>query len=399
MNSAVWSSKFTADGLRVMSGSDDSTVRLWDLASEKSLRIFDDAKDYVRAQAPSPAAKHIWMAGSYDRQARIYDVRKKDAIVCELDHGSQVDDVAILPGGLRAVTVGGTCLKVWDLLSGRLEYRVSNHAKAVTSVVVHPEDDRLLTAGLDGQVKVLSLATFKVCAAMYYQGAIISLGISPDGKRIGTGTMEGVAEIRVAKAFTHDLPYAPPDGGLKEKPFEGWGSGFAKENQRKGPRAGTRRYFNRGAFSKPDDDDVVVVAPKYAETKMLYDRYLRSFSYGLALGAAAKTRDAAILVSVVEELASRRGLRNAVISCSEEGLLDSLHITVKNIDLPQFTGRLTDFVNIVLDVREADIGSSEKLMELVKRILVKVKSEVNVGKELQELEGLMDCARHIANVM
>lgn len=381
-----------------MSGSDDATVRLWDLTSQKCLRTFEDAGDYVRAQSQSPTSKHIWLAGSYDRQARLYDVRKDNPLICELDHGSQIDDVAILPGGLRAVTVGGTCVKVWDLLSGRVEYRVSNHAKAVTSCVVHPDNDRLITAGLDGQVKVLSLATFKVCAAMYYQGAIVSLGISPDGKRIGTGTMEGDAEIRVARDFKSDLPYAPPDGGLKVKPFEGWGGGFAKRNAPRGPKPGTRRYFHRGAFSKPDEDDVVVGTFNRSRSGRLYDKYLRSFSYGLALSAAAETRSAPVIISVVEELASRQGLQAAVTSCSETSIVGCMTTIMKNIDLPQYSARLTDLLNIILDLRGEEIGASDDLCELQNKIFVKVKHQVKMSKDLQEVEGLLDCVRQIASV-
>lgn len=393
---AVWSSKFTSDGLRIMTGSDDFTVRMWDLPTGKGLLALTDAKDYIRAQAPSPSSKHVWCAGSYDRTARVYDLRTKK-VLFSLDHGSQIDDVLILPGGVRAVTVGGTDVKVWDFFTGgRLISKLSNHAKAVTSCVVHPSGDRLLTAGLDGQIKVQNLTSFEVSAAMYYPSPIVSLAISHDGKRIGTGSTDGTAEIRVAKGFKEDLPRSAPGGGLKERQFEGWGGGFEKP-RREGPRPGSRRYFDRGAFSKADDEDVVVDFKRQG-TGASYDRFLRSFSYGKALEAAVKTKDSAIVVSVIEELASRKALRNALVGCSDEAVEEQLQLILRNIDLPAYTARLTQLLNVILDVHGKDFGQGEFADELLNRIFSKVKDEVKIGRQLNRLQGSLAMIMNVASI-
>lgn len=385
--SAVCTSKFSTDGLRVFTGSDDFSVRMWDLPTGKCMATLRNSTDYVRAQAYSPASKHVWCVGSYDRKARVYDLMSNE-VVFTLDHGAQIDDMVMLPGGVRAVTVGGTHVKVWDFLTGgRCQYRLSNHAKAVTCCALYPSNDRLLTGGLDGQVKVHDLSSFRVSAAMYYDEAILSLAISADGKRIGTGSLNGCAEVRVAKSFQKDLPPVPVHGGLKERQFEGWGGGFQK-HQPTGPKPGTRRYFERGAYAKPHEDDVII-GGKPLKAMKPYDRYLRSFSHGRALEAAAKTKDPAVVVSVIEELASRKALSNAMESCSEEAIEHQLFVIKKNIDLPVYTGRMIALLNILLDARGGGFGEGEPRDDLVIQILKKVRKLVELGRSLTQLEGML----------
>lgn len=305
--------------------------------------------------------------------------------------------MVILPGGLRAVTVGGKHVKVWDILnSGRLEYKISTHAKAVTCCAVHPTQDQLITAGIDGQLKVMDLSTFKVLAGVYYEQAICSLAISPDGKRIGTGSLEGIAEIRVTKSFAKNLPPAGTDGGLKEKHFQGWGSGFVK-SPHSSYKTGTRRYFERGASAKPDEDDQVLGLER-TRTKQEYDRHLRSFNVGPALASAAKTRDPAVLASVVEELAARKALRNAMISCSMQGIEDQLMIIEKYINFPQHTQKMVDIMNILVDVRAEDFGEYDNLSDLLERVVSKVEKEVETLRKFETVVGYLESISAVANL-
>lgn len=67
--------------------------------------------------------------------------------------------------GALLVSVGGTEVRVWDLLGGgRLLRRLSNHQKTVVAVKLSPRAGpdavaapRLLTGSLDGHVKVHGL--------------------------------------------------------------------------------------------------------------------------------------------------------------------------------------------------------------------------------------------------
>jgi U3 small nucleolar RNA-associated protein 15 len=99
--------RFAPDKLHVLSGSDDVTVRWWDVTSGAQLMRLDGHRDYVRAAAVSPASPDTWATGGYDHTVKLWDVRAGGAAVMDLDHGAPVEDLAFFPTGAAYRTVMG----------------------------------------------------------------------------------------------------------------------------------------------------------------------------------------------------------------------------------------------------------------------------------------------------
>jgi U3 small nucleolar RNA-associated protein 15 len=95
---------FTPSKLQVLTGSDDATVRLWDLTAGDQIARMDGHTDYVRAAAC--ASDTMWATGSYDHTCRIWDPRTNTASMT-LQHGAPVESVAFFPSGNVCVTGGG----------------------------------------------------------------------------------------------------------------------------------------------------------------------------------------------------------------------------------------------------------------------------------------------------
>lgn len=382
-----------------MTGSDDATVRTWDLATSRCLFSLTDAKDYVRAQAPSPSSKHVWMVGSSDRKARLYDLRTQKCLFT-LDHGYQVDDVLILPGGARAVTIGGAEAKVWDFFAGgRLVSRLGSHAKAVTCGAIDTVGQRLLTGGLDGQVKVHDLTTYETTAALAYGSQILTVAVSPDGQRVGVGMVDGTADVRARKGFADDLPATEPGGGLKERQFEGWGRGFEKEKTKpRGPRPGTMRYYMRGGGESVVDDRDVVVGKQGKSNLKPYDKLLQKFAYGKALDTALETKTTSIVVSVIEELILRSALEGALAGRDQESLVPILSLIRRNIRNPLYTVRLTQLSNVVLDMYGGEFGHGSEADKLLTGILSCVHEERLVCRQLSLMQGAIESIMAAAEI-
>jgi len=176
----------TLDRAQVLSCSDDTTVRLWDVPSQSTITTFTSHTDYVRSGQVSSTDPHLILTGSYDGTVRIFDTRTGE---CELLMGSTspgsgvgsvpVEQVLMYPSGTVALSAAGSILRVWDIVAGgRCLRAMSNHQKTVTSLAFNANSSRLLTGGLDHMVKVYDISNYNVVHTMRYSAPVICLAIS-----------------------------------------------------------------------------------------------------------------------------------------------------------------------------------------------------------------------------
>lgn len=371
-----------------MTGSDDKTVRMWDLATARCLMSLKQAEDYVRCQAASPASNHLWAAGSYDRKARVYDLRSQKCIFT-LDHGSQVDGLVMMPGGARAATVGGSDMKVWDFFAGgRMVNTLRNHAKAVTCAKVTKSGDRLLTGGLDGHIKIHDTASYDVVASLTYESQILSMDLSPDGRRLAVGTATGTVHVRAQHGFKKELPVADPSGGLKEHAMAGVGRGQEKVSD--GPRVGSLQYYLRGGDVGPTDDRDLMVKRRPRPNLRKHDKLLQRFEYTRALDTVLENCELPLIISVMEELMARDAIRTALGGRSYTRLVPIIRIVTDNITNPKFTFVLTIVAEQIVDLYANVLGHSNDFDRLIVKLKNNVLDEIRIQRSLLKLEGAAD---------
>lgn len=396
-----------------MTGCDDGIVRGWDLATAKQLFTLRGSADYVRSQASSPASRHIWAAGSYDGRARIYDLRTRDPVFT-IAHGAQVDKIILLPGGARAVTIGGPSVKVWDFFSGgKCVGELECHAKAVTCGAVAENGKKLLTGGLDGMVKVHDMGSLELVSTIPCRGQVLSLAVGPDDSHVAAGLVDGTVDVRgkvsgraaaVVKmpdsGYGDEPTFVPQEtGALKERLFEGWGRGFKKTKaKKKTANPGSMRYFMRGQNSKLTDARDVVVKKRRRTGLKEHDVMLRKFAYGRALDSVLvegkwKPRTTRLAVGLIEELIARDGLRTALAGRSADGLVPILRLINSKIGDPEFSVLLCHVTNVVLDLYGGIFGQGERrdaVDALLFKIQQKVKREIVVIRQLCSLQGMLE---------
>jgi WD40 repeat protein len=64
----------TLDGRHAVSGSADKTLRLWDLESGQTLRTLEGHTDWIQAVAVTPDGRHV-VSGSADSTVRVWDLK------------------------------------------------------------------------------------------------------------------------------------------------------------------------------------------------------------------------------------------------------------------------------------------------------------------------------------
>jgi WD40 repeat protein len=131
-NSLKWSS----DGTRVITSSQDKTARIWDAQTGAHLVVLEGHEDWVHAASFSSQTTRA-VTGSSDKTIRLWDVqtgrqlsaiRRDMADFWVLAVAFSPDDTQVVSGSLDGI------VRVWDVVTGNEIAALSGHVHAVNSV-------------------------------------------------------------------------------------------------------------------------------------------------------------------------------------------------------------------------------------------------------------------------
>jgi WD40 repeat protein len=145
----------SADGRRVMSASDDATLRLWDSASGEQLAVFSEHRDKVWAVAFLPSDRQALSAG-WDGTLKVWDVSTARALASfgPTSSGSALASLAVSYDGKKALSGGfDSVVRLWDLES-KSELRAwEGHSDTVWAVAFSRDGRTAFSGSFDGTVR------------------------------------------------------------------------------------------------------------------------------------------------------------------------------------------------------------------------------------------------------
>ena len=178
--SRVWSLDFSADGATFLSGSRDTTMRLWDVATGAELRRFEGHTSTVMDVAFSPDEATA-LSGSWDTTIRLWDVATGEELRRFEGHTDAVMSVAFSADGTTFVSGSrdGT-LRLWDVTTGEELRRFEGHTDAVNSVMFGAEDQTILSGSSDTSMRLWDVATGEeVRRFAGHTDAVMSVAFNP----------------------------------------------------------------------------------------------------------------------------------------------------------------------------------------------------------------------------
>ena len=202
----VRSVALSADDKILASGSEDETIKLWEVNSGREILTMFGHSGYVNSVTFSPDGK-ILASASDDKTIKLWEV-KTGKLLCILGdwslgeyfgHSRGVTAIAFSPDGKTLASAGKDKeIKVWQLGDdiyaphyGKVIMNLTGHLFPVRAIAFSPDGQTLASGSEDNTIKLWDLNANNTAKTLcnYYMGVhyVYAVAFSPDGKNIVSG--------------------------------------------------------------------------------------------------------------------------------------------------------------------------------------------------------------------
>jgi WD40 repeat protein len=209
----VMSVSFSSDGKYIVSGAQDSTVRVWDTATRIQLCIMDSHEGCVNSVAFFGDDKKLRVvSGSEDCTVRVSDAMT-GAELHTMHHEANVNCVAISRDGQLIASGSSDCtVWIWEVSTGTLQFVLVDHDYPVCSVAFSSDNNLVVSGFTDGTLRVWDAATgMQRLVISGHKNAVRYVAFSKDGRSIISGADDGTIRVWSTGTGTSVLTIDGPD--------------------------------------------------------------------------------------------------------------------------------------------------------------------------------------------
>jgi len=199
----VWSLAIMRDGQTIVSGGQDATIRLWDMASGKELHKFVGHNGPVYGLVLLPDDNTLVSIADKDLAVKIWDIEMKSLKTSLAPNSAHINAVAVSPDQRYIVTGGDDgILRYWDIDRGVL-LRTTQLEHGIYSITISP-DNRYIMVGSKqaplskkpGSCKVMDFELgIELKSLEGHKGHVTALAVTSDSRYVLTGGQFGVVHL------------------------------------------------------------------------------------------------------------------------------------------------------------------------------------------------------------
>jgi len=203
----VYSTSWSPDSRFLISGSEDSTVRLWSLQTQTNLVCYK-GHNYPVWSVDFSRLGFYFVSASHDRTARLWSCDHIYPLRIFAGHTSDVDVVKFHPNSNYVATGSSDkTVRLWDIQKGNCVRIFTGHVGSIYSLAFSADGQYLASGSAenDGTVIIWDLASGKKLRTLKgCKGAVYSVDFSTDSNLVAAGGADNCVRIWDAKGQTKE---------------------------------------------------------------------------------------------------------------------------------------------------------------------------------------------------
>ena len=195
--SPVRSVDFSNTGKYLLTGSNDKTIKIFDLYPKaKFVSSFKGHSNWVRCARFSPDNRLIGSCGD-DNAVIIFDVEQKSVKYRFLDHLSHVNSCRFSPDGTIIASAGDDGkIKLFDIRIGRLIQHYDAHNNKINCISYHQSGNYIISGSDDSTIKIWDLKMGQILYTVHgHKGKVKSVNFNIDGDYFCSGGEDSILMV------------------------------------------------------------------------------------------------------------------------------------------------------------------------------------------------------------